>query len=286
MEIIILAWATLFGIVIGSFLNVCIYRIPKGLSILFPGSVCTKCNSKISWYDNIPILGYLILRGRCRNCKEKFSVRYIFIEFFTGLITFLFLYYLFFSGSKPLETVIVYILLTYILIVITFIDFDYLIVPNSLTYSGMIFVLVISVLIPGIFEYNNNQLGTQYVSIYYVTRWHSLFNCLIGIIVSGGIVFATAIIGRCILKKDVMGIGDVKLMCMSGGIIGWKLGIIVFFIAPFFGILMAIPVMLKKNTRMIPYAPFLSIAIIVSIFFEDYFLGIVDSYIEMFRYLF
>ena len=212
-------------------------------------------------------------------------MRYIFIEFFAGLITFLFLYFIFFPGIKPLETVIAYILLSYVLIIITFIDFDYLIVPNSLTYSGMILVLVASVLIPGIFDYNN-QTGTYYVSVHYVTRWHSLFNCLIGILVSGGIIFATAIIGKSILKKDVMGIGDVKLMCMSGGVIGWKLGIIVFFVAPFFGMVMAIPMMLKKNTRLIPYAPFLSMAIIVSIFFEDYFLGIIDSYIEIFRYIF
>ncbi|MGR3319169.1 MAG: prepilin peptidase [Candidatus Anammoxibacter sp.] len=283
MEIIVTIWSIFFGFTIGSFLNVCIYRIPLDKSIIFPGSHCTKCNNMLSWYDNIPILSYLILKGRCRKCKSAISVRYVFVELFSGFITGGLLQLLFFSGNKSLEVVIVYIILCYLLIIITFIDLEYLIVPNSLTYSGMIFVLVLSIILPGIFNDNNFSITKSFLKGERILD--SFIFCLLGMLISGGIVFFTAIMGRIILKKDAMGIGDVKLMCMSGGIIGWKLGIVVFFIAPFFGICMAIPMIMKKNTRLIPYAPFLSLAIILVICMQSYFTEKIDVYVQFIKYL-
>lgn len=283
MNIIILVWSVFLGSVIGSFLNVCIYRIPRGKSILFPGSFCTACNIKISWYDNIPILSYLVLRGKCRYCKKTISIRYIFVELFCGLITGGLLQNFFLTGNKSLETVIIYILLTYILIIITFIDLKYLVVPNSLTYSGMIFVLVLSVIFPGI--YDNTRLIITNSFFSQSSRLYSFLSSLLGMSVSGGIVFITAIAGRYIFRKEAMGMGDVKLMCMSGGIIGWKLGIVVFFIAPFFGLFMAVPMRIIKKAKLIPYAPFLSMSVVLVIFLQEYFTETIDIYIQLIKYL-
>lgn len=280
MEIIFLIWAVFFGLIIGSFLNVCIYRVPLGKSLLFPGSSCVKCNTKISWYDNIPVLSYLILLGKCRNCKTKISIRYVIVELISGLITGAFLYQFLISGNKSLEAVIIYVLLSYTLIVIAFIDIDYLIVPNAITYSGMILILVFSIVCPEIYYV---KLLEGNFALNQVNRIDSIVVCLIGMAVSGGIVYLTAIIGKLILKKDAMGIGDAKLMCMCGGIIGWKLGIIVFFIAPFFGLLLAVPMLIFKNAKRIPYAPFLSLAILLVIFYDDYFINIIDLYASLFK---
>ena len=283
MKVIILVWSIFLGFTIGSFLNVCIYRLPKGISIVFPGSLCTKCKNSIAWYDNIPILSYLILRGKCRKCENKISIRYVLVELFSGLITGAVIQYFYFAGNKPLETVIVYILLLYLLIVITFIDLEYLIIPNTLTYPGISIVLILSVIFPGIFC-NKDLFFTSTIASE-ISRLDSILLTLLGVIVSGGIVFITAIIGRLIFKKDAMGIGDVKLMGLAGGIIGWKLGIVVFFIAPFFGLCMAIPMSLRKNVRLIPYAPFLSVSILIVLFFQNYFIEIIDNYIFVIKSL-
>lgn len=278
MDILII-WSICFGFLIGSFLNVCIYRIPLGKSILFPGSACTECNCKIPWYFNIPIFSYLILMGRCKYCKNYISVRYVFVELLSGLITGGLIYVFFVNGNISLETVIMYILLSYVLIIISFIDFEHLIVPNVITYSGIIFLLVISIVFPETY-YFKILLNERFLND--VSRIHSFVICLTGMSISGGTVFITSLIGRLILKKEVMGLGDAKLMCVIGGIIGWKLGIAVFFVAPFFGLCMAIPMMIIKKTRVIPYAPFLSMAAILIIFFQDYFNSIIKIYSVLF----
>lgn len=257
----------------------CIYRVPIGKSLLFPGSSCTKCGSPVAWYDNVPVLSYLILWGRCRKCKVGISFRYVIVELITGLITGGFTYVFLIKGNSPFETVILYVLLSYVLIVITFIDFDYLIVPNGITYSGMIFILGLSIICPDV--YCVKLLESDF-SLTSINRLDSAILCLIGMGVSGGIVFATAVIGELVLKKEAMGIGDAKLMCMCGGIIGWKLGIVVFFIAPFFGLLMAIPMLIFKKANRIPYAPFLSLATLLVIFCSNYFTNIINMYVSLF----
>lgn len=261
----------------GSFLNVCIYRLPKCISILSPRSFCTNCNNKIAWYDNIPILSYLILGGRCRNCKSKISIQYIFVELFSGLITGWFYYFFIINGNKSLESVISYILLSYALVVITFIDIKYLIIPNTITYSGILIVAMLSIIFPGI--YDSGDYVIHYLNI---SRIHSFISCILGMSVSGGLIFLTVFIGRYVFKKEAMGVGDAKLMCMIGGVIGWKLGIVVFFVAPFFGLFAAIPMWITKKTQLIPYAPFLSLATLIVISFQDYFVRIIETYIILF----
>lgn len=280
MDIIFLIWVVILGLVIGSFLNVCIYRVPLGKSLVYPGSSCTNCDSKISWYDNIPVLSYLILAGKCRKCKSRISIRYVTVELISGLLTGGFFYLFYMTGGKPVEAVIIYILLGYALIVITFIDIDYLIVPNSITYSGVIVILVLSVACPEIYYV---KLLENNLDINFSLRFHSAISCLLGIAVSGGIIVFTAVVGQLILRKEAMGIGDAKLMCMCGGVIGWKLGIVTFFVAPFFGLFMAIPMLIFKKSNKIPYAPFLSMATLLVIFMRDYFLERINTYIYLFN---
>lgn len=276
-------WSIFLGMATGSFLNVCIHRIPNGKSIIFPGSSCIKCGNSLKWYDNIPILSYLMLHGRCRRCRCNISIRYVLVELFTGLITAGLLYKLFFLGDKSLSVVIIYILLAHMLIVITCIDLEYMIIPNCLTYPGMAVIFTLSIILPGVFEETGSIVGDGNTII--DGRVQSLLYSLYGFFVSGGIVYITAIAGRLVFKKESMGIGDVKLMCMAGGIIGWKLGVVVFFVAPFFGLLMAIPMKVIKNVQLIPYAPFLSFAILLVIFFQDFFTAYVDMYIDVIKYL-
>ncbi len=282
--IIIIIWAVLFGAVVGSFLNVCIYRIPEDMSIVYPGSSCLKCGKKISWYDNVPLLSYLILGGKCRNCKVKISIVYFIVELISGLLSGGLFYSFFLNGTGSFETAIVYILLSYALIVITFIDFKHQIIPLNITFGGIIIILLISVIIPE--TYCAKVLRDIFV-LRPVSRLYSLKMCLLGISVSGGLIFVTEIFGRYIFKKEVMGRGDTYLMCMVGGVIGWKLGVVVYFTAPFFGLLMAIPVVIRKKAHSvpIPYGPFLSIAVILALFLRNYFLRIIDTYIIYFKLL-
>ena len=135
----------IFGSIIGSFLNVCIYRMPRNESIIFPGSRCIFCKKPILWYDNIPLLSYIFLRGRCRFCKEKISFRYFIVEFISAL-SFLILFINFGFTYKFW----IYSLLTFSLVVVTFIDLEFQIIPDRITISGIVVGIILSVFIPGL----------------------------------------------------------------------------------------------------------------------------------------
>ncbi|MGR3177307.1 MAG: prepilin peptidase [Candidatus Anammoxibacter sp.] len=277
MNTIIFTYSLILGPIIGSFLNVCIYRIPKHKSIVFPCSFCTDCQGKIAWYDNFPIFSYIILAGKCRHCKASISARYIIVEICSALVTSGLIYLFIIRGDYSLPVAICYLILIYALIVVTFIDLEYMIIPNVITFPGMVVVLILSVIFPDIHNGKNDEI---YSLLNIDGRLNSLVACIIGMLVSGGVILFAASAGRFFFRRESMGAGDVKLMCMVGGIIGWKLGLIIFFIAPFFGLFMAIPLKIIKKTKVIPYAPFLSLATVLVIFLGDYFINIVNIYIS------
>ncbi len=273
-------WVFTIGAVIGSFLNVCIYRIPERVSLLWPRSSCVSCNTAIAWYDNIPIVSFLILKGRCRFCGYRISMKYPVVEAITGAI-FLLLLHSFPVTNKSFCPFCIFAFFCCLLVVCSFVDLKLHIIPNEVSYTGIVCAPLASMLCPKIHALCGSlrfASGSQVL--------HSFVMSLLGILVGGGLIYFCGFIGKIILKKDAMGFGDVKLMGVIGGFLGWKLAVTTFFLAPFLGLLFAIPKLIYKNERVIPYGPFLSLAAFICLLFRGVFLGVIDNYVETFSYLF
>ena len=238
----------LYGICVGSFLNVCICRIPIGKSIIFPGSACMACQNPVKFYDNLPILSYILLKGKCRTCKAPFSIRYPLTELLTGLSA-LFVYYKF---GLSLDALLYFIFIA-MLIVITFIDIDHQIIPDVISLPG----IPIGVLFAAL---SRNQ-----------EIWGALIESLIGILAGGGSLYLVALTYKTVTGKDGMGGGDIKLLAMIGALIGWKGVLFTIFAGSAIGTLLGIGGMLySKNMNMklaIPFGPFLSMGAVIYIFF-------------------
>ena len=245
-EILLYVWIAGIGLAIGSFLNVLIYRIPRKISFGFSRSFCPSCKDKIRFYDNIPILSYLILGGRCRFCKIRISLRYPLVELLNAL-GYLFL----FSEFNLSMAFLAYSFLTSILIAIFFIDIDFQIIPDILTLSGMVAGLALS-LVP-------HGLG--------------IVNSAVGAFVGGGVLYLVAILGDWAFKKESMGGGDIKMAAMLGAFLDWQKVFFVFFASAVIGLIISLVLMYfsKKirSTRMIPYGPFLAIAAVIAVVYGD-----------------
>lgn len=240
------AFFFVLGGIVGSFLNVCIYRLPRELSIVRPGSACTSCGTSIRFYDNIPFISYLILRGRCRKCGATISTRYLLVEMITAL---LFVgSYLIFALSLNLAAVLV---LSSLLIVISFVDLDFKIIPDILSLGGIGLGILLSFFRPN-FGY---------------------INSLLGVLVGGGILFAVAKLYELVRKTEGMGVGDIKLLAMIGAFCGYKGVLFALVSGSLLGALVGIPLMLVKregSKYAIPFGPFLSLgALIFALAGED-----------------
>lgn len=241
-------FAFIFGAAIGSFLNVCIYRIPAETSIVKPSSRCPSCGHPIRFYDNIPILSFLILRAKCRDCGAKISWRYPLIELITGLMALLLF------GKFGFSIVfIAFFIFTAVLIVITFIDLDHQIIPDILSLSGIPVFFLAAVFIVKL-------------------PW---LEALIGLLIGGGVLLAIAYGYELITKREGMGGGDIKLLAMIGGFLGWKSLIFVLLFSSLTGAVVGIAAMVikKQDTKYaIPFGPFLSVAAVAWIFWGDAFM--------------
>lgn len=237
-------FAFILGLFIGSFLNVCIVRLPLGKSVVFPRSRCTKCEGLIAWYDNIPILGWLLLRGRCRNCKEKFSFRYVIIEMLTGIIAFLLV------KKFGLHWWTIYWFgFICALLVVSVTDIDHRIIPNSITFPGIVIGFLGSFFGPPNILNLDQSLG----------YWQSL----LGILVGGGGLLLLAETYRWLRKVDGMGMGDVKLLGMMGAFLGIQPLVYILLISSFLGTLGGLFMILIKDgdsQYQIPFGTFLSLA--------------------------
>ena len=232
---------------IGSFLNVCIYRIPENLSLCWPPSTCPKCKTRIKFYDNIPVLSYLILRGKCRNCKAKISIQYPIIEALTSLLTLLVVYTL---GLTYWTAVA--LLVTYSLIVLSMIDFKLYIIPDRFSIGLTVLGLLVFFINPAF----SGSLKLQFIQ--------SLAGGLIGFFGLWGL----AVIGSIIFKKEAMGGGDIKLIAAVGTLTGIGGVISTLIISSFFALVYyAVLFILKKNpqNKTIPFGPFISIGLFINI---------------------
>jgi len=236
-------FAFIFGAVVGSFLNVCIYRLPKGESIAFPPSHCPACDYKIPFYDNIPLVSYLVLGGKCRSCRAAISLQYPVVELITALLAlFLFMRY----GLSFLFAVL--FLFCAAMVVITFIDLEHLIIPDVISLSGIVLGFVFSFFIP--------QLGWQ--------------NSLFGILAGGGSLYLVATLYHLFTGKEGMGGGDIKLLAMMGAFFGWKAVPFIIFMSSLVGSVVGVTVMFAQNKDSklaIPFGPFLALGAILYIFF-------------------
>lgn len=239
---IVIAIIFAFGACIGSFLNVCIYRIPSSRSIIAPGSMCPTCQSSIRFYDNIPIISYLWLIGRCRHCGEKISIRYPIVEMLTGFLACI----CFIKFGYSLEA-IVYFAFIAILEVISFIDMDHKIIPDIISLPAIPIGLFISWILPSF----------------------SFTDAFFGALIGGWILYFIAWTYQTITGKEGMGGGDIKLLAMIGAFIGWKGVLLTIFIASATGAIVGILLMLiaRKNIKYaIPFGPFLAFGAIIYIF--------------------
>jgi leader peptidase (prepilin peptidase)/N-methyltransferase len=241
----------LFGSIIGSFLNVCIYRIPRNLSIISPSSRCPSCQSPIRPYDNIPIISYIILRGRCRYCKTPISPRYPLVESLNAILYGLIIWRL----GLGWHTLILFAFISS-LIVITFIDLDFQIIPDSITLTGIPVGLIgASLILPDPFL-RGEKVG--------------FINSIAGIVSGGGIFLMIALVGEKVFGQEAMGGGDIKLMAMIGAFLGWKSILLTTFAASLIGSIAGIIFMIltKKGRGLkIPFGPFLALGAFVSLFF-------------------
>ena len=241
-----------FGAVVGSFLNVCIFRLPSEASIVKPRSQCPYCHHPIRNCDNIPLISFIILRGRCRDCGGKISWRYPLVELITALLALL----LFLKFSLTLSFLIFFIF-TAVLIVITFIDLDHQIIPDILTLPGIpIFFLA---------------------AIFLLDRPWKIpwLEALLGLLIGGGILFLIAFVYELISKREGMGGGDIKLLAMIGGFFGWKSLIFILLFSSFSGAIVGITAMIIKKQDMkyaVPFGPFLSAAAVAYLFWGDTFM--------------
>lgn len=261
----------IFGLAIGSFLNVCIYRIPLNQSIVKPRSHCPKCNNLITWYDNIPLLSYLILRGKCRHCKTPISIRYFIVELLTGLLFLIVVWK--FEGLNIVS--VTYLVIVGCLIAITFIDLDHFIIPDVITYPNMILGMLISVILS--FLPNTRFLISSWTSGPFslvAGKFYPLYNAIFGLVIGGGILLLIGTTAKWILKKEAMGGGDVKLLAAMGTFIGYKLVLLTLILASFVGSIIGAIVLIQAKKKekdatpfghYIPFGPYLAIGIFIAL---------------------
>ena len=235
----------ILGLIVGSFSNVCIYRIPINESIIYPASHCPKCRSSIKPIDNIPLLSYILLKGRCRNCGSRIPIQYPVVEFLTGIIYIL----IFLIYGLTLQSLI-YIILASAVIIIAFIDLNKQIIPDVISLPGIGVGLILSFFVPYI----------------------SFINSVLGVVVGGGIILVIGLVGSAIFKKEAMGGGDVKLAAMIGAFLGWQYIIISLFLGFFLGALAGIFLILSKIKRredIMPFGPFIALGSIITLLWSE-----------------
>ena len=233
----------------GSFANVCIYRLPLDKGVVSGRSYCPKCKNQIIWKDNIPILSYLLLSGKCRKCKKHISPQYILVEF----INILFFTIIYFLYGITLTTLLLMIL-SLSFIIIFFIDLKYFIIPNEITFSMMALGFIKS------FDPNLNTMFPSYI------------NSLIGGFLGYGIIWSIIFFYKQVRKKEGMGLGDAKLLSVIGFWFGWIAIPFVIFISSIVALFSVIPSLIKKKKNMssqIPFGPFIILGCILYIIFAE-----------------
>lgn len=260
------------GAIIGSFLNVVIHRLPREESIVFPNSRCPACATAIKAYDNIPVISWVVLRGRCRSCSSPISARYPGVELLTGLL----------YGAVFLRDGLSYalpfdLIFMTMLIALIFIDAEHMILPDAINYPGMVFAILARLALPYL-------TGTPYFDdlspmlLKAFSGWPvwavSLVGALLGALAGGGVLWLIGFVWEKLRGVEAMGLGDVKMMLMVGAFLGWRLTLLTLFLGVISGSVTGVLLMLKRRERnlqmLLPFGIFLGIGAIISLLVGKY----------------
>lgn len=269
-DIVAYIFIFIFGAAIGSFLNVVIHRVPNEESIVFPNSACPKCGKAIAGYDNIPILSWLILRGKCRNCKVPISVRYPAVELLTA-VCFVLVFWKF-GLSVMLPVGLVFVAVT---IALMFIDAEHMILPNVITYPFFVFAFLVRIIYPIAFGtvFTDMLIAPMSSMSGYPTWVVSLAGALLGALAGGGSLWVVGELWKRLRGVEAMGLGDVKMMLGFGALLGWRLSLLSIFLAAFAGAVIGIFVIARQKDKdfqaQIPFGIFLGIGSVIALLFGD-----------------
>lgn len=265
----------IFGAMWGSFLNVCIYRIPEGHSIVRPPSTC-RCGQQIPFYFNLPIIAWFLLKGKAACCDEKLSFRYPLVEALTGI--------LFLCSWLSYSPVVAFVGMIFIAILIaaTFIDLDHMIIPDIFSIGGMILGVIVSIFVPELHGFSQGGIEAH---------WYSWIEAMLGVFIGTSMIYWIATIGEIILKKPAMGEGDVKFLAAIGAFTGWQGALFALFGGAFIGTIIILPYLLMQQLtkpkepklQELPFGPFLALGAVVYFlwlnnFADTYFAQIVDIF--------
>lgn len=252
----------LFGLIIGSFLNVVIYRLPLGESLAFPGSHCPSCNAPVKPYDNLPVLSYLVLRGRCRACKVNISPVYPAVEILVGI-----LYLLVFLRDGLTTHLVADLVFVSLIVPLVFIDLRHKLLLNKITYPGIVVLTILRAIAP------DPVVSGATRATWGLEGWPAwavaLVGSLIGALVGGGSLWLVREFYFRVRRVEGMGLGDVKMMLMVGAFVGWQLSLLTIFIASLLGSLIGVALIWFRSGSMkteIPFGVFLGPAAIISLF--------------------
>ncbi|MDQ3665914.1 MAG: prepilin peptidase [Acidobacteriota bacterium] len=259
--------AAVLGAIIGSFLNVVIYRLPLEESIAFPNSKCPSCSAEIAFYDNVPVLSFILLGGRCRFCKMRISTRYPAVEILTALLFVAVTWRTGMTPALPFDLIFVSAL-----VALVFIDAEHMILPNAITYPGIVFALVARLAIPYLvgaphFDDLPGLMNGPFAGWPVVAA--SLGGAFIGALVGGGSLWLMGWLWEKLRGVEAMGLGDVKMMFMVGAYVGWRLTILTIFLGVFSGSLIGIVLMIRQGQKdmqmLLPFGIFLGIGSIMAL---------------------
>lgn len=242
LDVLLYGFFFVFGACLGSFANVVIYRLPQGKSVVLPGSHCYSCQAPIRWYDNIPLVSWLLLRGKCRQCGARFSFRYFFVELL--MATLFTLAYFYFGLSWNLVEALLFL---FGLVCCTFIDFDHMILPDEFTLSGIVIGL----------------LGA------WLNPQRELLDAFVGVLIGGGFLWAMAYLYYVFTRQDGMGGGDIKLLAWIGAVLGWKAVPFVIMASAIIGSVIGLILARKQKQglkTMIPFGPYLALGAVLYMF--------------------
>jgi leader peptidase (prepilin peptidase)/N-methyltransferase len=236
----------LFGLAVGSFLNVVIYRVPRKIGFVLERSACPHCGKLLKWYHNIPLVSFIFLRGRCAFCSKPISWRYPLVELANSLA-----YLYFYSAYGPGISFVAYAFVSSALLTIFLIDLEFQIIPDMITVPGMVLGLAASLAPHGI----------------------GIINSLIGLVVGGGTLYLIALLGDFLFKKESMGGGDIKMAAMLGAFVGWQKVLLIFMSSAVIGLVVSVGLMAVsariRRERIIPFGPFLALAAMLAIVCGD-----------------
>ncbi len=283
-QTVLLVFSGLFGLLVGSFLNVVIFRLPRNcMSLVKPRSRCPRCLHGIAWYDNIPVVSWLLLGGRCRSCRAPISPRYAFVELLTGALIFTAAWRQLCGegalrpGSEQAVVFAVHAWFLGSLIACAFIDLDFRILPDEITIPG----IVIAAAASAVFPFAHGGARPEGVADAHLG---ALAASGLGAFVGAGAVYLVGVLGKWVFRKEAMGLGDVKFMAMVGALLGWKGVTLTFLAACLFGSVYGIGRFIAvRRMGYVPFGPFLSAGAVVLLFWAPWVDRAVEAYLKLFR---